>query len=211
VSELLLATRNPHKVREVRELLEGTGYSLISIADLQDIPEVVEDGDSFQANADKKARTLARITGRTAISDDSGIAVDFLGGAPGIHSARFAGVEGAGADPANNALLIERLRGVPAEQRTARYHCVLAIVTPDGRARYTEGSVEGRIVDNPRGEGGFGYDPHFLVEGDSQGRTMAELSPGEKNAISHRGKALRGLLPLLQDLDADCSQDSVAL
>ncbi len=211
MSEVLLATRNPHKVREVRELLEGTGYSLISIADLQDIPEVVEDGDSFQANADKKARTLARITGRTAISDDSGIAVDFLAGAPGIHSARFAGVSGSGADPANNALLIERLLGVPSEQRTARYHCVLAIVTPDGRARYTQGSVEGRIVDSPRGDGGFGYDPHFLVEGDPQGRTMAELSPGEKNAISHRGKALRGLLPLLQDLDADCSEDASAL
>jgi len=199
--QLLLATRNLHKLKEVREILAGTDFEVISIADLSDIPEIVEDGDTFEANADKKARTLAQLTGRTAIADDSGIEVDYLGGAPGIYSARFAGVDGPGADAANNALLIEKLAGVPASQRTARYRCVLAIVTADGEARYSAGSIEGRIVDEPAGDDGFGYDPHFLVEGDPQSRRMAELSPDEKNAISHRGKALRDLLPLLQELE----------
>jgi len=197
---LLLATRNSHKLREVREILEGTDFEVLSIADLQGIPEIVEDGDSFRANADKKARTLARLTGRTAIADDSGIEVDALDGAPGIYSARFAGVEGPDADAANNRLLVEKLQGLAPAQRTARYRCVLAIVTPQGEARYTEGSVEGRIVDEPAGEGGFGYDPHFEVMGDAQARRMAQLSPAEKNAISHRGKALRELLPMLEEL-----------
>ena len=199
--QLLLATRNLHKLKEVREILAGTDFEVISIADLGDIPEVIEDGDSFRANADKKARTLAKLTGRTAIADDSGIEVDYLGGAPGIYSARFAGVDGAGADAANNALLVEKLDGVPMSERTARYRCVLAIVTPDGEARYSSGSVEGRIADEPAGNDGFGYDPHFLVEGDPSSRRMAELSPDEKNAISHRGKALRELLPLLEELE----------
>lgn len=198
--KLLLATRNLHKLKEVREILADTDFEVISIADVADIPDIVEDGDTFEANADKKARTLAKLTGRTAIADDSGIEVDYLGGAPGIYSARFAGVEGSGADAANNALLIEKLRGVPMSERTARYRCVLAIVTPDGEARYSSGSVEGRIADQPAGSGGFGYDPHFLVEGDPAGRRMAQLSPDEKNAISHRGKALRALLPLLEEL-----------
>jgi XTP/dITP diphosphohydrolase len=199
--QLLLATRNAHKLREIREILAGTDFEVISIADLSDIPEIVEDGDSFEANADKKARSLAKLTGRTAIADDSGIEVDFLGGGPGIYSARFAGVDGPGADAANNRLLVEKLRGVPMSERGARYRCVLAIVTPSGKARYASGSVEGRIVDEPAGEGGFGYDPHFLVEGDPAARRMAELSPQEKNAISHRGKALRELLPLLEELE----------
>jgi XTP/dITP diphosphohydrolase len=199
---LLLATRNAHKLREVREILADTDFEVISIADLDDIPEIIEDGDSFEANADKKARTLAKLTGRTAIADDSGIEVDHLGGAPGIYSARFAGVDGPEADAANNRLLIEKLRGVPMSKRTARYRCVLAIVTPEGEARYSSGSVEGHIADEPAGEGGFGYDPHFMVEGDASGRRMAELSPDEKNAISHRGEALRDLLPLLEELES---------
>jgi XTP/dITP diphosphohydrolase len=199
--QLLLATRNLHKLKEVREILADTDFEVISIADVADIPDIVEDGETFRANADKKARTLAKLTGHTAIADDSGIEVDYLGGAPGIYSARFAGVEGAGADAANNALLVKKLRGVPMSERTARYRCVLAIVTPDGEVRYSSGSVEGRIVDEPAGSDGFGYDPHFLVEGDPAGRRMAELSPDEKNAISHRGKALRELLPLLEELE----------
>jgi XTP/dITP diphosphohydrolase len=202
VTEVLLATRNPHKLREVREILSGTDFTVISIDELEGIPEIVEDGDTFEANADKKARTLAKLTGRVAVADDSGIAVDALGGEPGIYSARWAGVSGAGADLANNAQLIERLQGVAAADRTARYHCAIAIVTSDGRARYSHATCEGAIVDEPRGEGGFGYDPHFAVAGDAAGRRMAELSPDEKNAISHRGKALRELLPLLQELHA---------
>ena len=200
MTEVLLATRNPHKLREVREILAETDFGVISIDDLDGIPEIVEDGDTFEANADKKARTLARLTGRVAVADDSGIAVDALGGEPGIYSARWARVSGQGADLANNAQLIERLQGVAPADRTARYHCAIAIVTPDGRARYSHATCEGTIVDEPRGRGGFGYDPHFLVAGDPAGRTMAELSPGEKSAISHRGKALRELLPLLLEL-----------
>lgn len=201
MTELLLATRNRHKLKEVREMLVGTGFTVISTDELDSsIPEVIEDGDTFEANADKKARTLAQATGRITMADDSGIEVDFLDGAPGVYSARFAGVDGPHADGANNRLLIEKLQGVPREQRTARYWCVIALVTPEGEARYTKGSVEGFIVDEPRGDGGFGYDPHFGVAGDSAGRSMAELSSDEKHAISHRGKALRDVLPLLREL-----------
>jgi XTP/dITP diphosphohydrolase len=202
VTQVLLATRNLHKLREVREILADTDFEVVSIEEVANIPEIIEDGDTFEANADKKARTLASMTGRVAVADDSGIAVDALGGEPGIYSARFAGHDGPGADLANNALMVERLQGVPAEQRTARYHCAIAIVTPDGRARYSHATCEGTIVDEPRGAGGFGYDPHFLVAGDPAGRTMAELSADEKHAISHRGKALRELLPLLLELHA---------
>lgn len=201
MTELLLATRNQHKVREVREMLADTEFTVVTIDELDsDLPEVVEDGDTFEANADKKARTLAKLTGRLTIADDSGIEIDALDGAPGVYSARFAGQDGPGADVANNALMISKLRGVPAERRTARYRCAIAMVTPDGAARYTDGSAEGSIIDEPRGDGGFGYDPHFLVAGDARGRTMAELPPAEKNAISHRGHALRKILPLLREL-----------
>lgn len=201
-TQVLLATRNHHKLREVREILAGTQFQVVSIEEVANIPEIVEDGDTFEANADKKARTLAALTGRVAVADDSGIAVDALDGEPGIFSARWAGEHGPGADRANNALLIERLQGVPAQERTARYHCAIAIVTPEGEARYAHATCEGTIVDEPRGQGGFGYDPHFAVAGDPAGRTMAEFSPDEKNAISHRGKALRELLPLLLELHA---------
>jgi XTP/dITP diphosphohydrolase len=201
VTEILLATRNRHKLKEVREIFEGTGFTVVSTDELDaTLPEVEEDGDTFRANADKKARTLAQLTGRITIADDSGIEVDFLGGAPGVYSARFAGVDGHGADAANNRLLIQKLQGVPREERTARYRCAIALVTPAGEARYTDGTVEGYIVDEPLGDGGFGYDGHFGVTGDAAGRTMAQLSAGEKHAISHRGEALRKVLPLLREL-----------
>ena len=200
--EILLATGNQHKLREIREMLEGTRFRVISLADIADPPEVIEDGDTFRANADKKARTLAIHTGRVCVADDSGIEVDALDGAPGVHSARFSGVSGQDADPANNRLLLEKLQGVPDEQRTARFRCALAIVHPDGRALYSDGKVEGSIAHEEMGEGGFGYDPLFLLKGDSQGRTTAQLSAEEKNAISHRGLALRALLPMLEEIIA---------
>ena len=137
---------------------------------------------------------------RITIADDSGLEVDALDGAPGVHSARFSGVDGAGADEANNDLLIRSLDGIPDPERTARYRCALAIVTPDGRARYTDGTCEGSIGHERIGDGGFGYDPLFRVAGDPDNRTMAQYSPDEKNAISHRGKALLELLPLLESL-----------
>ncbi len=201
MTEVLLATRNRHKLREIREILDGTAFSVISPDELAEgVPDVVEDGDTFRANADKKARTLAQMFDRITIADDSGLEVDALDGAPGVHSARFSGVDGAGADEANNDKLIASLDGVPDSKRTARYRCALAIVTPDGRARYTDCTCEGSIGYERIGTGGFGYDPLFRVAGDPAGRTMALYSPDEKNAISHRGKALLELLPLLESL-----------
>ena len=198
--EVLLATANRHKLREIREMLEGTRYSVLSLREIPAAPEVIEDGDTFRANADKKARTLAVHSGRVTIADDSGIEVDALDGAPGVYSARFAGHSGDGADAANNRLLLEKLRAVPDAQRTARFRCALAIVHPDGRSRYSEGALEGRIGRSEIGSGGFGYDPLFLVKGDLQGRTTAQLTATEKNSISHRGRALQRLLPLLEEL-----------
>ncbi len=199
--EVILATRNPHKLREVREILAGTAFSVVSTDELDaSLPDIVEDSDTFRGNADKKARTLAAHFGRVAIADDSGLEVDALDGAPGVWSARFAGVDGHGADEANNDRLLRDLADVADAQRTARYRCSLAIVTPDGRSAYSDGTCEGRIGHERVGAGGFGYDPLFRVGGDPAGRTMAEYSPSEKNAISHRGVALQRLLPMLQEL-----------
>lgn len=196
--EVLLATRNKHKLREIRQILDGTRFSVISTDELDSsVPEVVEDADTFRGNADKKARTLAQLFQRVTIADDSGLEVDALDGAPGVYSARFAGVEGAGADEANNDRLLRDLADVPDAERTARYRCSLAVVTPDGRAGYSDGTCEGSIGYERIGEGGFGYDPLFRMP---DGRTMAQYSPDEKNAISHRGVALQSLLPLLDDL-----------
>lgn len=201
--EVLLSTRNPHKVREIRQMLDGTGFTLVALDELdQELPEVVEDGDTFRANADKKARTLASLTGRITIADDSGLEVDALDGAPGVYSARFAGIEGGGADEANNDLLLAKLADVPDERRTARFRCALAVVTPEGQARYADGTVEGRISHERRGDNGFGYDPLFLLRDDEQGRTTAQMPSAEKHAISHRGRALRSLLPILRELTA---------
>ena len=199
--EVVLATRNKHKLREIREILAGTAFSVVSTDELdRSLPDIVEDADTFRGNADKKARTLAAHFDRIAIADDSGLEVDALGGAPGVYSARFAGVDGAGADEANNDRLLRDLADVADAERTARYRCSLAVVTPDGRSGYSDGTCEGRIGHIRTGDGGFGYDPLFLVAGDPAGRTMAQYSPAEKNAISHRGVALQTLLPILRDL-----------
>ena len=200
MTEILLATGNRHKLKEIRQMLEGTAFTAVGLDTVPDAPEVVEDADSFRGNADKKARTLATMTGRITVADDSGLVVDALDGAPGIYSARFAGVSGADADEANNDLLLEKLADVPDAERSARFRCALAVVTPDGRARYSDGTVEGRIGRVRQGTNGFGYDPLFLLEGDAAGRTTAELPSEEKNAISHRGRALRSLLPILEEL-----------
>jgi XTP/dITP diphosphohydrolase len=200
VTEILIATGNRHKLKEIRQILEGTSFVAVGLDTVPDAPEVVEDADSFQGNADKKARTLAMHTGRITVADDSGLVVDALDGAPGIYSARFAGVRGPEADEANNDLLLTKLGDVADANRTARFRCALAVVTPDGRAMYSDGTVEGRIGHERRGANGFGYDPLFLLDGDPQGRTTAEMPSAEKNAISHRGRALRSLLPILGEL-----------
>jgi XTP/dITP diphosphohydrolase len=164
-----------------------------------DVPEPEETGQTFGENAAIKAVSAARGTGQWALADDSGIAIDALSGKPGIYSARWAG-PGSGA-PEWIAKTLAELDGVPGERRGARYICALALADPAGKIVTTaEGVFEGRIADMPRGSGGFGYDPIFLVDEDARGRTAAQLSPDEKHALSHRGKAVRELIPELQKL-----------
>ncbi len=189
---LIVATRNSGKLQEILQVL-GPGIDLESLADFPQIPEILEDGDTFEANAAKKARTVVRHTGRPALADDSGLEVDALDGAPGIYSARFAG-EGA-TDETNNARLLHLLDGIPEDKRTARFRCVIAIATPDGTVRTAEGCCEGQILHQPRGSGGFGYDPLFLLP--ERGLTFSELPPEKKNRISHRGRALRAARSLI--------------
>ena len=192
---LVAATGNAGKLRELQALLADPAIALRSLADYPELPPVVEDGDTFLANARRKAHAVARHTGLPALADDSGLAVDALGGLPGVRSARFAADAGAGrGDAANVALLLERLRGVPAERRSARFHCAVVVARPDGRELVAEGTCEGRIAEAPRGSGGFGYDPVFLF-GE---RTFAELSAAEKDRVSHRARAIAALRPRLK-------------
>jgi XTP/dITP diphosphohydrolase len=193
---VVIASTNPGKIAEVREIMAGLPLVLLTGDDVGGWPEVEETGDTYLANALLKAHAVAARTGMAALADDSGIEVDALDGAPGVRSARFSGDRATEAD--NNAKLIASLAGVPAERRTARYRCVAVLVTPDGEEIAGVGSCEGRIGTEARGAGGFGYDPWFVPEGEA--RTMAELSPEEKHAISHRGKALRGLAEQLRNL-----------
>lgn len=194
---LVLATRNAHKVEEMQALLGDLPVRLIGMDAYPDAPEPEETGVTFAENAAIKAVAAARASGQWAIADDSGIAVDALGGRPGVYSARWAGPGSGAAQWITKTL--EELADVPAARRTARYVCVLALADPAGRVVETaEGTFEGAISDAPRGTSGFGYDPIFLVGGDPQGRTAAELTPEEKNARSHRGNAVRALLPALQ-------------
>ena len=193
--KLVIASGNPGKLRELSALLEPLGYELHAQSEF-DVPEAEETGTTFVENAIIKARNAAAHTGLPAIADDSGIEVDALDGAPGVYSARFSGP---GADDAsNNALLVEKLRDVPEQQRGARYRAVLVYMrhAADPSPIICEGSWEGRIILEPRGDNGFGYDPHFWL--DSHGCTSAELDPAEKNRLSHRGQALRELVQRLQ-------------
>ena len=183
--EIVIASKNRGKIREIRQIYADLP---VTIVELPDLPEVVEDGASFSENARKKAVEIARHTGKWALADDSGLEVDALGGAPGIHSARWSG----GGDEANNDKLLAELRDVPAPARTARYRAVVVIASPEGRVvAEADGACEGLIGFERKGAGGFGYDPYFVVP--EHGRTMAELPPETKNAISHRGQALRRL------------------
>lgn len=196
---LVLATRNAHKVEEMRDLLGDLPVRLVGMDAFPDAPEPEETGTTFEENAAIKAVAAARATNHYALADDSGIVIDALGGRPGVYSARWAG-PGSGA-PEWIAKTLAELAHVPAERRTARYVCALALADPNGQIVATsEGVWEGLIADTPRGTGGFGYDPIFLVAGDPQNRTAAELSPEEKHALSHRGKAVRALLPTLSTL-----------
>ena len=191
--DLIIATRNPGKVREIGEVLAGLEVRLLSLADLPGAPDVQETGATFEENARAKALAVARWSGKMALADDSGLEVEALGGEPGVLSNRYAG-EGAG-DADRIAKVLRLMEEVPDERRTARFRCAAALASPDGRMSVVEGVVEGRITRAPRGAGGFGYDPVFVPEGHR--RTMAELTPDEKNRISHRGRALRALRPVI--------------
>jgi XTP/dITP diphosphohydrolase len=190
---LVVATANSGKLREFRSLLAGLPFELTSLAELE-LPSPEETGKSFLANALLKARHAAASSGSAAVADDSGIEVDILGGAPGIFSARYAGLDAD--ERANNAKLMSELRGVPPEQRGARYRCALVFLEAAGAAPLAaEADWQGVILDAPRGSGGFGYDPYFWLP--ELNRTAAELTPEEKNRLSHRGQAMRALRELL--------------
>lgn len=191
---LILATHNAHKVTELRAILaEVPGLAAEEVVGAGEVgaPEPVEDGVTFAENALIKARALVAHTGRAAVADDSGLAVDVLGGAPGIFSARWAGRHGD--DQANLDLLLAQLSDVPQEHRGAAFVCAAALVTPDGWEHVETGQLRGTLLTAGRGSGGFGYDPILRPEGEE--RSCAELSPAEKNAISHRGRAFRALAP----------------
>lgn len=194
MKDLVVATRNRGKLQEIRVLLEGFVDTVHPADDFAGFPETIEDGLTFEENALKKAREAMRFTGLPALADDSGLVVDVLDGRPGVYSARFAG-EGAG-DAANNQRLLEELDGIPVGRRQAAFMCVMAFVTPDGCEQLFSGRVGGMIISAERGEGGFGYDPLFLVDGFE--RTMAQLTLLEKNAISHRGQALQQFRAFLE-------------
>jgi XTP/dITP diphosphohydrolase len=196
MQELLIATTNPGKAREFRQMLGEDRFTWLDPSAAGAF-EVEETGRTFRANACLKASAYAIHSGKWAIADDSGLEVDALGGEPGVFSARWAALNGAGeGDLANNALLIQRLESIPEPRRSARFVCSLALADPKGRIAMTSfGSVSGQILRQPRGSNGFGYDPLFLVE--SLGKTTAELSPEEKHRISHRGQALRRLRQLI--------------
>lgn len=182
--KLLIATRNAHKLREIREIFDIPGLEIVSALDYPEIPDVVEDGETLEANAIKKAVTLARETGLWSMADDTGLEVAALNGEPGVYSARYAGGDASYAD--NNRKLLGALDG--ALDRSAQFRCVMALADPAGDAQIVEGVCRGRIADAVRGDGGFGYDPLFVPDGFD--RTFAELSAEEKNRISHRGRAL---------------------
>ena len=190
---LILATLNRAKGRELLELLGEVPWDVALLADTRGATLPEETGATYADNALIKARAGARTTGATALGDDSGIEVDALDGGPGLYSARWGGH---GLDDAGrNALMLERLRGVPVARRTARYRCVIAIVDPDGRERVVEGACEGVIAEAPRGDGGFGYDPIFFYP--PFGRTFGEVPAAEKHRVSHRGIAARAARTLL--------------
>jgi XTP/dITP diphosphohydrolase len=191
--DVIVATRNRGKLREIRSVLQGLRFRVRGLTDFEDIPGVEEDGKSFAENGLKKARFYSRLFGKLTIADDSGLEVDALNGNPGIYSARYAGMEAS--DQENRKKLLKELEGVPVSKRGAAFKCVMAMVSPDGREAVTEGTCRGRIGFKEVGKRGFGYDPIFFLP--RHGKTMAQLTLDEKNRISHRGKALRKLRKIL--------------
>jgi XTP/dITP diphosphohydrolase len=197
---LLFATSNPHKVREVRQILQPMGIEVVSLDSLgKSFPEPEETAESFAAIARQKAIDYARLTGLPCLAEDSGLEVDALHGAPGVHSARYSGTGGGRTerDLANNDKLLAALSGVATEQRTARFVCAMCVATPIGEiVAQAVGTMEGRVAEKPAGDNGFGYDPLLFLP--DLGKTSAQLAPEEKNARSHRGQAARKLAQLLR-------------
>lgn len=195
--KIVLATENPHKLRELQAILpsslpNGTSLEYVSMKDfLLALPP--ETGTTLAQNAQIKAAYVAKETGLTAISDDTGLEVDFLNGAPGVYTARYAGEHGNAA--ANNQKILEELKGIPSKERTARFRTVACLARPDGTCELFEGKVEGTIATEYHGQNGFGYDPIFIVE--ETGKTFAQMSEEEKNAVSHRGRAFKKLAEFL--------------
>jgi XTP/dITP diphosphohydrolase len=193
IRELVLATHNRHKAAELIALLSGLGITIHTLDEFPDAPDVVEDGDSCEANAVKKARAIAEYTGLPAVADDTGLEVDALGGRPGIYAARYAG-EGATYEDNCRKLLWE-LTGVPHEQRTARFCTVAAVALPSDGIRVARGTLDGIIAEEASGSSGFGYDPVFLIP--ELGMTLAQLSTDQKNRVSHRAKAIANVREIL--------------
>ena len=197
VTRVVLASRNAHKIEEMDRILAEAGLhvQVVGIAAFADVPEVAETEATFEGNALLKARAVCAATGVPAVSDDSGLCVDALNGMPGVLSARWSGGQG---DVANLELVLAQLGDTPDDRLGAQFRCAVALVLPDGREAAVHGEMRGRLIREPRGTNGFGYDPIFVP--DSETRTSAELSDTEKDAISHRGNALRALVPVLRDL-----------
>jgi len=195
--KLLIASRNQKKKKELQQILSDLNFELLSLDDLPPLPEVEEDGMTFAENAVKKAVTVAQQTGLLTLADDSGLSVDALQGAPGVFSARYSGL-GAN-DEKNNQKLLLALEDIPDADRTARFVCVIALASPDGQVQTVEGSCEGRIDHILRGNAGFGYDPLFIPEGFEV--SFAQMDPSIKNTISHRGKALALIKPVLMSIN----------
>ena len=198
---LVIASRSPGKIRELRQILADLELRLLGLDDFPGLPEIAEEGSSFAANAETKAREVVRLTGLPALADDSGLEVVALGGRPGVHSARYAQdltFPAAPGDANNWGKLLHEMREIPWEQRQARFVCEIALALPDGRLFRTRGECSGRIALAPRGTQGFGYDPVFWVE--EYGATMAQLGPEVKNRISHRARALTALRQILAGL-----------
>ena len=194
--EIVLATRNQKKLSELKALLADMPVEVLSLRDFPEAPEVEETGHTFTENAELKARAAALATGRIALADDSGLEVDALGGDPGVRSNRFAGPDAIDRDKC--MLVLDLMKGVPDGKRSARFRAAVAVASPGGRVSVVEGTCEGIIAREPKGEGGFGYDPIFYLP--DMGRTMAELAPDEKNLISHRAKALHAAKTIVRRL-----------
>lgn len=202
MKEIIIATKNEGKAKEFKQMLEREGYEVKTLLDFPDIGDIDETGETFEENAIIKAEAVSKKINKIVIADDSGLIVDALNGAPGVYSARYAGEDKD--DEANMDKVLEQLAGVPEEKRTARFYCALAVAVPGRKTRTVSGACEGIILNEKRGQHGFGYDPIFFVK--EKGKTTAEMTPEEKSEISHRGKALRKLEEKLPEILADAAE-----